>query len=209
MCDTTGTGDAKNRALSAVTAAPAVSWPTRTAPATTGTALSRTNAADNRHRRRGGLETVVMPGIMPTDRSRRIRIWAGAALADGPAAGSYFRRSAAEAVGLVRPDGDLHPVAGVQLRHQARYVRLDGTEGDVELVGDLVVGPSTRDSPEHLLLAFGERVDGLHGPHCRTVGGERVEQPGGDAGGDQGVAVRGRVHGLREHGGAGVLQQEA
>ena len=39
--------------------------------------------------------------------------------------------------------------------------------------------------------------------------GEGGEQARGDAGGDQGVAVGGRVDGLREQGGPGVFEQEA
>ena len=49
MCSTTGTGEAKNRALSGVIGAPEVSWAIRKAPARTGTAQSTISAAGARH----------------------------------------------------------------------------------------------------------------------------------------------------------------
>ncbi|GGL15790.1 hypothetical protein Sme01_21180 [Sphaerisporangium melleum] len=49
MCSTTGSGEAKYRALSAVTAAPPISSLRRIAPATTGTRLSATSPAGTHH----------------------------------------------------------------------------------------------------------------------------------------------------------------
>ena len=61
---------------------------------------------------------------------------------------------------------------------------------------------------EDLLLAGGERFDRLRRRLTGPCVGERGEQPDGDAGCDQRVAVGGGVDGLGEQLGSGVLEQE-
>ena len=81
---------------------------------------------------------------------------------------------------------------------------------DVQLVGDLAVGPPARHGGEDLLLAVGERLDrAARGGAAGPASAKAREQPGGDARGDERVAVGGGVDGLGEQRRAGVLEQEA
>src|SRR5258707_14125172 len=101
-----------------------------------------------------GVEARPQPADRPT---------AGRTFGQSPAAwsasGDAAPESVPDAVRLVRPDGDLYPVPGPELGHQARDVGLDGAEADVQLVGYLAVGQPTCDGDERLLLAVGERID--------------------------------------------------
>src|SRR4051812_44642426 len=53
--------------------------------------------------------------------------------------------------GLVGPDGELHPVPGTELGHEAGQVELDRARADVELLRDLGVRPPARHGEEHRL----------------------------------------------------------
>ena len=59
------------------------------------------------------------------------------------AAGAF---AASDAAGLVGPHGDLDAVSGAELSHEAGEVGFGGAWGDVELVGDLIVGAALGDS---------------------------------------------------------------
>src|SRR5918995_1530855 len=92
---------------------------------------------------------------------------------------------------LVSPHRELDAVPGLELRHQAGEVGLHGAEADGELVGDLGVGAAAGHGEEDLLLPFGEGDDRLDRRRGRRGGGERRQQPGRDARGDEGVAPGG------------------
>src|SRR3954453_23926572 len=52
------------------------------------------------------------------------------------------------------------PISHPELAQQVRAVRLDGLLGEVQRLGDLLVGEGLGDQLEHLLLARGERLLG-------------------------------------------------
>jgi uncharacterized membrane protein len=99
----------------------------------------------------------------PSGLSRALLLGAGWVINVAVAEWLIRRGSAAHPVGLVGPHRDLDAVAHAELGHQARDVALDGAERDVQLVGDLAVGPPARHGEEDLLLPTGERLDGLRG----------------------------------------------
>src|SRR5215204_1486387 len=112
------------------------------------------------------------------------------------------------ATAFVRPHGDLDSVAGIELAHEAGEVRFDGAEADVQLVGDLVVGPPMGHGDEDLLFPARERFPVLCQRLPRMgvgVGGEKARAA---APCDECVAVGGGVDRLGEQFGAGVLEQE-
>ena len=61
---------------------------------------------------------------------------------------------------FIGPDGDLDAVACVELAHQGSEMRLDGADADMQLIGDLAVGPALGDRDQDLLLPVGERLEG-------------------------------------------------
>ena len=69
--------------------------------------------------------------------------------------------AALDAARLVGPHGDLDAVPGAELSHEAREVGLGGAEADVELVGNLGIGPTEGYDHQDLLFAVGQRFDGL------------------------------------------------
>ena len=85
---------------------------------------------------------------------------------------------------------------------------LDSAEADVELVGYLGVGATPGDGEQDFFLTVGEWPFRLDGHRLGGRVGERREEPSGDAGGNEGVAVGRRVDCLYEKFGTGVFQQE-
>jgi hypothetical protein len=98
---------------------------------------------------------------------------------------------------------------GAELVHEAGEVELDRAEADVEVVGDLGVGPTSSDCHEDLFLAFGEGNEWLPRVRGVRVLGEAGERAGGDARGDEGVTFGGGADGLEEKVGAGVPEGKA
>ena len=86
---------------------------------------------------------------------------------------------------------------------------LDRAQADVQLVGDLRVGPPVRHRDQDLLLPAGERLDGLRSWPPDAAVGECREQSGGDARRDECVTVGGGVDRLDQELGSGVLEQES
>jgi predicted MFS family arabinose efflux permease len=96
--------------------------------------------------------------------------------------------------GLVREDHGLDAVTQAELAEDPGHVGLDRRLGDDEPRGDLGVGEPAGDRAQNLELAIGERVQ-ARGPRGRRASlgqpvGVGVEQPAGDAGGDDGVPAR-------------------
>src|SRR5215217_2485254 len=92
--------------------------------------------------------------VLPLARRRtasRMRA-AGGALPDRSPRPAGSWPSFPGATAFVRPHGDLDSVAGIELAHEAGEVRFDGAEADVQLVGDLVVGPPMGHGDEDLLF---------------------------------------------------------
>ena len=58
--------------------------------------------------------------------------------------------------GFVRPDSNLHSVSCADLGHETGQMKLHGTEADVEVFGDLSVGPASGHGHEDLFLALRE-----------------------------------------------------
>ena len=117
-------------------------------------------------------------------------------------------RLSPDATRLVGPHRDLDPVPGTELAHQGADVGLHRAQADVQLRGDLVVGTAAGDGDEHVLLALGQRRDRLGRRGRSLQRRQRGQQPAGDVGRDEGVAVRGRLDRLDQQRGARVLQQE-
>ena len=86
--------------------------------------------------------------------------------------------------------------------HQAGQVGLDGAEADVQAVGDLMVRPALSDRGENLLFTAGERFKGWLRRLSLVCAGEGSEQPRGDAGVDERVAMGGGTDGLCQQVGA-------
>ena len=78
--------------------------------------------------------------------------------------------------GLVGDDHELHPVAGEQLRHDPRDVRLGRQRAQEELVPDLVVVEALTHQRQHLALAVGE------GLQPRDFAATRASRSQGEAG---------------------------
>src|SRR5699024_1095199 len=105
------------------------------------------------------------------------------------------------------PCGDLDPVAGHQPCLDAAEVGFDGAEGDIEVLTDLLVGPTVRDEPGDFELSGTQPLDRMGAPlRCPAAPSQQVE---GQGRGDQGVAVRSRPDSGDEEVGTGVLEQEA
>ena len=142
-----------------------------------------------------------------------VLIWAGGAKVTSPALSAQAVRAYKilpyDAAGFVGPDGNLDTIPGAQFGHHAGDVRLHRAQRDEQLFGDLAVRPPACDRDENLLLPVGECLDRLRWRRSRPGVGEGPEQPGGDAGGDERIAVGGGVDGFGQQDGTGVLQQEA
>src|SRR5699024_9657598 len=104
------------------------------------------------------------------------------------------------------PCGDLDPVAGRQPCLNAAEVGLDGAEGDIEVLTDLLVGPTVRDEPGDVELSRTQPLDRMAASvRYPTAPSQQVE---GQGRGDQGIAVRGRPDSGDEEIGTGVLEEE-
>ena len=68
-------------------------------------------------------------------------------------------------------------------------MRLDGRLPDDQLGGDLAVRLAGREQPEHFELSRGELVESGGGVDGGSRGGELLDQPACDAGGEEGVAL--------------------
>ena len=114
--------------------------------------------------------------------------------------------------GLVGEYDGLYPVAEAQLGEDPAEVAFDGGLADVEGGGDLAVGHSLGDVDQDLPFAAGQLVQRgaarrLTAAQVGQEAGEVVEEPAGDAGGDDGVAAGDGADGVGEVGGAGVPWQ--
>ena len=85
-----------------------------------------------------------------------------------------------------------------------------GAKADVQVAGDLAVGQAVGDENEDFTLAVGKGAE-LRGAYGRggRPGGEPFDQPLGDSGVEQRVALRDGADGLDELTGRGVFQQES
>lgn len=72
----------------------------------------------------------------------------------------YFRQVLTRPVSWAQMR-DLDAVACVELAHRGSEMRLDGADADMQLIGDLAVGPTTGDRQQDLLLSDGEGFHGL------------------------------------------------
>ena len=77
-------------------------------------------------------------------------------------------------------------------------MELDGAHADVKFLADLGVRSSLCDREEHFLLTFCEGFDGLDRHASVGVGRETGEEPSGDPGVDERVAMNGGVDGLEQ-----------
>src|SRR5262252_11035247 len=66
--------------------------------------------------------------------------------------------------GFVGRDDELRAVAGAELGQQAANVGLGGSHGDVQGLGDLVVGQAAADQGEYFAFPVGDPVQG-----CRRL----------------------------------------
>src|SRR5699024_6687189 len=102
--------------------------------------------------------------------------------------------------------GDLDPVAGRQPCLDAAEVGLDGAEGNIEILTDLLVGPALGDEPGDVELSRAQPLDRVGASvRCPTAPSQQVE---GQGRGDQGIAVRGGPDPGDEEVGTGVLEEE-
>ncbi len=116
--------------------------------------------------------------------------------------------------GLVRQHDGLHPVAETQLGQHPTDVGLHRALLDHEAAGDLPVGESLGDQPQHVELPGRQRGQPLgHGGRGGGRGpqrpGEGADQTPGDGGIDQRVTGRHRPDRADQLLGRGVLEQEA
>src|SRR6478609_9109609 len=110
---------------------------------------------------------------------------------------------------FVGPHGEFDSVSGRELGHEAGEVELDGADADVEFLADLGVRLSSCDREEHFFFSFGEGLDGLDWPGREGVVRESGQEPSGDPGVDERVALYRGVDGLDQLVGCGALEEKA
>ncbi|NHI08157.1 two component LuxR family transcriptional regulator, partial [Streptomyces sp. KO7888] len=107
-------------------------------------------------------------------------------------------------------DGGLDAVGAAGAGEDAADVRLDRTGAQIQPLGDLPVGQTGAEQPQHVPLGRGQPVD----PEQRRLGVPAgphmpLEQPPGDPRGQHGLALGCESDGPDQVGGAGVLEEEA
>ena len=197
----------KNRALSAV-ASPAARSVTRMAPASTGTAVRAISPAGTSHPRERVAVDVDMHRSCRPHRVGHI----GARTGRRPGRRSGFR--------AVLKSAGPAPVSYAQIAISTRF---RAPSLAIRLAMWVFTVLSVMYSSAAISLLVRPRATAARTCSSRSVSGSTgcrggspgpaaanaLEQPGGDARGDERVAVRRGVHGLGEQGRAGVLEQEA
>src|SRR4029077_7959402 len=88
--------------------------------------------------------------------------------------------------------GQLAAALDPELGVRAGQVTLDGLEGDVELTGDLAVGPAFGGKPGDPQLAGGQGLD-AGAPGAPRAGARRLQLVAGPGGQRPGAAARGQI----------------